>query len=131
LLLLCLQSFLYQILKAVHHAHMHCVMHRDLKPQNILVDASHQQVSGLQDSSARSTDGSGGTAAQLMWHCSTANATGAPWVAARTLQSTEQTTAVLCALSCEQLCFVLRGLRCKTAAALTLLPTELCLLFFL
>ncbi|WIA34068.1 hypothetical protein OEZ86_012446 [Tetradesmus obliquus] len=39
-----IKSFLYQILKAVHHAHMHCVMHRDLKPQNILVDASHQQV---------------------------------------------------------------------------------------
>ncbi|KAF6263903.1 kinase-like domain-containing protein [Scenedesmus sp. NREL 46B-D3] len=38
------KSFLYQILKAVHHAHMHCVMHRDLKPQNILVDASQQQV---------------------------------------------------------------------------------------
>jgi hypothetical protein len=41
----CSQSFLFQILKAVHHAHMHCVMHRDLKPQNILVDASHTQVS--------------------------------------------------------------------------------------
>lgn len=39
-----LQSFLYQILKAVHHAHMHCVMHRDLKPQNILIAANHQQV---------------------------------------------------------------------------------------
>eukprot|EP00775_Hariotina_reticulata_P006093 gene6093-6331_t len=39
-----IKSFLFQILKAVHHAHMHCVMHRDLKPQNILVDASHTQV---------------------------------------------------------------------------------------
>lgn len=38
------KSFLYQILKAIHHAHMHCVMHRDLKPQNILVAANHQQV---------------------------------------------------------------------------------------
>eukprot|EP00878_Enallax_costatus_P032606 GHUV01035849.1.p1 GENE.GHUV01035849.1~~GHUV01035849.1.p1 ORF type:complete len:318 (+),score=128.09 GHUV01035849.1:863-1816(+) len=39
-----IKSFLYQILKAIHHAHMHCVMHRDLKPQNILVAANHQQV---------------------------------------------------------------------------------------
>lgn len=43
-LLYCLQSFLRQILLAVNHAHMHCVMHRDLKPQNILVDASHSNV---------------------------------------------------------------------------------------
>jgi serine/threonine protein kinase len=38
------QSFLRQILLAVNHAHMHCVMHHDLKPQNILVDASHTNV---------------------------------------------------------------------------------------
>ena len=41
---LCKQAYLRQILLAVNHAHMHCVMHRDLKPQNILVDATHTKV---------------------------------------------------------------------------------------
>jgi len=33
------QSFMYQLVKGVAHCHKHGVMHRDLKPQNLLVDA--------------------------------------------------------------------------------------------
>ena len=40
LLCLVLQSFMYQLLKGVAHMHKHGVMHRDLKPQNLLVDDS-------------------------------------------------------------------------------------------
>jgi len=32
------QSFMYQLIKGVAHIHRHGVMHRDLKPQNLLVD---------------------------------------------------------------------------------------------
>jgi serine/threonine protein kinase len=32
------QSFMYQLVKGVAHCHKHGVMHRDLKPQNLLVD---------------------------------------------------------------------------------------------
>ncbi|KAK9813941.1 hypothetical protein WJX73_005852 [Symbiochloris irregularis] len=32
------KSFMYQLIKGVAHCHKHGVMHRDLKPQNLLVD---------------------------------------------------------------------------------------------
>lgn len=32
------QSFLYQILRGIAYCHSHRVLHRDLKPQNLLID---------------------------------------------------------------------------------------------
>jgi serine/threonine protein kinase len=37
-----MQSFMYQLIKGVAHCHKHGVMHRDLKPQNLLVDTEKQ-----------------------------------------------------------------------------------------
>lgn len=33
-----LQSYLYQLLKAISFCHLRCILHRDLKPQNLLID---------------------------------------------------------------------------------------------
>mmetsp|Transcript_12478 Transcript_12478/g.35046 ORF Transcript_12478/g.35046 Transcript_12478/m.35046 type:complete len:315 (-) Transcript_12478:369-1313(-) len=38
-----IKSFMYQLCKGVAHCHKHGVMHRDLKPQNLLVDDSNPQ----------------------------------------------------------------------------------------
>lgn len=38
------QSYVYQILKAMQFCHAHRVLHRDLKPQNILIDRASNTV---------------------------------------------------------------------------------------
>lgn len=39
-----IKIYAYQILKAIQYSHLNCVMHRDLKPQNILVDKANNRV---------------------------------------------------------------------------------------
>lgn len=36
--MLFLQSFLYQMIRGIAFCHSHRVLHRDLKPQNLLID---------------------------------------------------------------------------------------------
>lgn len=35
---LCFQSYMYQLLEGIAYCHVHRVLHRDLKPQNLLID---------------------------------------------------------------------------------------------
>ena len=37
-MILLLQSYLYQLLQGIAYCHSHRVLHRDLKPQNLLID---------------------------------------------------------------------------------------------
>lgn len=39
------KHYLYQILKGLHYAHSIGIMHRDIKPQNIIIDHNNKQVS--------------------------------------------------------------------------------------
>lgn len=38
------QLYLYQMLQGIAYCHSHCILHRDLKPQNLLIDKQHNYL---------------------------------------------------------------------------------------
>ncbi len=41
------KSFLFQLLTGIAHCHIHRVLHRDLKPQNLLINREGCQLNNL------------------------------------------------------------------------------------